>query len=42
MPNDLARHASKGRAFFSTPERLGEAILGDYVEQKRRTRRTAS
>ena len=30
---------NNGRAFFSTPERLGEYILVDFVNQKRRTRR---
>ena len=33
---------NNGRAFFSTPERLGEYILVDFVNQKRRTRRSAS
>jgi uncharacterized protein with von Willebrand factor type A (vWA) domain len=33
---------NRGRAFFATPERLGEYILVDYVKQKRQTRRTAS
>ena len=30
---------NKGRAFFATPERLGEYILVDYVNQKRRVKR---
>ena len=33
---------NRGRAFFATPESLGEYILVDYVKQKRQTRRTAS
>ena len=33
---------NRGRAFYATPERLGEYILVDYVKQKRRTQRTAS
>lgn len=31
-----------GRAFYSTPERLGEYILDDFVTKKRRQRRSAS
>jgi uncharacterized protein with von Willebrand factor type A (vWA) domain len=33
---------NRGRAFFASPERLGEYILHDFVNQKRRTKRTAS
>jgi uncharacterized protein with von Willebrand factor type A (vWA) domain len=39
---DQITKINRGRAFFSTPERLGEYILVDFVNQKRRTRRTAS
>jgi len=39
---DQMTKINKGRAFFATPERLGEYILVDYVKQKRRTRRSAS
>ena len=27
---------NRGRAFFATPERLGEYVLVDYVSNKRR------
>jgi uncharacterized protein with von Willebrand factor type A (vWA) domain len=30
---------NRGRAFFTTPETLGNYLLVDFVEQKRRTRR---
>jgi uncharacterized protein with von Willebrand factor type A (vWA) domain len=30
---------NRGRAFFTTPETLGDYLLVDFVEQKRRTRR---
>ena len=30
---------NRGRAFFTTPETLGDYVLVDFVEQKRRTRR---
>ncbi|MBA2449304.1 MAG: VWA domain-containing protein [Chloroflexi bacterium] len=33
---------NRGRAFLSTPDRLGEYILVDYVKQKRRTQRNVS
>jgi uncharacterized protein with von Willebrand factor type A (vWA) domain len=39
---DQMTKINTGRAFFSTPERLGEYILVDFVNRKRRTRRTAS
>jgi uncharacterized protein with von Willebrand factor type A (vWA) domain len=39
---DQITKINKGRAFFATPERLGEYILVDYVNQKRSTRRQAS
>jgi uncharacterized protein with von Willebrand factor type A (vWA) domain len=39
---DQMTKINRGRAFFATPERLGEYILVDFVNQKRRTRRTAS
>jgi uncharacterized protein with von Willebrand factor type A (vWA) domain len=39
---DQMTKINNGRAFFSTPERLGEYILVDFVNQRRRTRRTAS
>jgi uncharacterized protein with von Willebrand factor type A (vWA) domain len=32
---------NRGRAFFTTPETLGDYVLVDFVEQKRRMRRTA-
>ena len=31
---------NRGRAFFTTPETLGDYVLVDFVEQKRRMRRT--
>ena len=31
---------NRGRAFFTTPETLGDYVLVDFVEQKRRLRRT--
>jgi uncharacterized protein with von Willebrand factor type A (vWA) domain len=31
---------NRGRAFFTTPETLGDFVLVDFVEQKRRMRRT--
>jgi len=31
---------NRGRAFFTTPETLGDYLLVDFVEQKRRMRRT--
>jgi uncharacterized protein with von Willebrand factor type A (vWA) domain len=30
---------NRGRAFFTTPETLGDYVLVDFVEQKRRQRR---
>jgi uncharacterized protein with von Willebrand factor type A (vWA) domain len=39
---DQMTKINNGRAFFSTPEKLGEYILVDFVNQKRRTRRSAS
>jgi uncharacterized protein with von Willebrand factor type A (vWA) domain len=39
---DQMSKINRGRAFFATPERLGEYILVDYVKQKRRTQRNAS
>jgi uncharacterized protein with von Willebrand factor type A (vWA) domain len=39
---DQITKINRGRAFFATPERLGEYILIDYVTQKRRSRRVAS
>ncbi|MFN8524943.1 MAG: VWA domain-containing protein [Chloroflexota bacterium] len=33
---------NRGRAFYAEPEHLGEYILVDYVNQKRRSRRAAS
>ncbi len=33
---------NNGRAFYSSPEQLGEYILVDFVNQKRRKRRSAS
>lgn len=40
---DQMTKINRGRAFFSTPDRLGEYILVDFVNQhRRRTRRTAS
>ncbi len=30
---------NRGRAFFTTPDRLGEYVLVDFVESRRRTRR---
>lgn len=39
---DQMTKINRGRAFFATPERLGEYILVDYVNQKRRSRRVAS
>jgi uncharacterized protein with von Willebrand factor type A (vWA) domain len=31
---------NRGRAFFTTPETLGDYVLVDFVEQKRRMKRT--
>ncbi|MCC6179282.1 MAG: VWA domain-containing protein [Chloroflexi bacterium] len=39
---DQITKINRGRAFYSTPERLGEYILDDFVRSKRRQRRTAS
>jgi uncharacterized protein with von Willebrand factor type A (vWA) domain len=39
---DQMTKINNGRAFFSTPEKLGEYILVDFVNQRRRSRRTAS
>lgn len=39
---DQMTKINNGRAFFSSPERLGEYLLVDFVNQRRRTRRTAS
>ncbi|MGE3909915.1 MAG: VWA domain-containing protein [Chloroflexota bacterium] len=39
---DQITKINRGRAFYSTPEKLGEYILDDFVRQKRRQRRTAS
>jgi uncharacterized protein with von Willebrand factor type A (vWA) domain len=39
---DRITQINRGRAFYSTPERLGEYILDDFVTQKRRQRRSAS
>jgi uncharacterized protein with von Willebrand factor type A (vWA) domain len=39
---DQITKINRGRAFYATPERLGEYILDDFVTQKRRRRRTAS
>ena len=33
---------NQGRAFFTTPETLGDYVLVDFIEQKRRLRRSAS
>jgi uncharacterized protein with von Willebrand factor type A (vWA) domain len=33
---------NRGRAFFTTPETLGDYVLVDFVEQKRRLRRERS
>ncbi|MCS7001893.1 MAG: VWA domain-containing protein, partial [Dehalococcoidia bacterium] len=33
---DQMTKINKGRAFFATPERLGEYILVDYVSNKRK------
>ena len=33
---------NKGRAFFTTPETLGDYVLVDFIEQKRELRRTAN
>ena len=38
---DQMTKINNGRAFFSSPERLGEYILVDFVNRKRRTRRSA-
>ena len=32
---------NKGRAFFTTPETLGDYVLVDFLEQKRSRRRPA-
>ena len=32
---------NRGRAFFTTPETLGDYVLVDFIEQKRELRRTA-
>ena len=39
---DQITKINNGRAFYSTPEQLGEYILVDFVNQRRRTRRSAS
>jgi len=39
---DQITKINNGRAFFSTPDKLGEYILVDFVNQKRRTKRSAS
>jgi uncharacterized protein with von Willebrand factor type A (vWA) domain len=31
---------NRGRAFFTTPETLGDYVLVDFVEQKRKMKRT--
>jgi uncharacterized protein with von Willebrand factor type A (vWA) domain len=31
---------NKGRAFFTTPETLGDYVLVDFIEQKRELRRS--
>lgn len=36
---DQVTEINRGRAFFAEPERLGEFVLVDYVDRKRRTRR---
>ena len=33
------KRMNRGRAFFTTPETLGDYVLVDFVEQKRRQRR---
>jgi uncharacterized protein with von Willebrand factor type A (vWA) domain len=32
---------NKGRAFFTTPDTLGDYVLVDFLEQKRETRRAS-
>jgi uncharacterized protein with von Willebrand factor type A (vWA) domain len=39
---DQMTKINRGRAFFATPERLGDYILVDFLNQKRRTRRNVS
>jgi uncharacterized protein with von Willebrand factor type A (vWA) domain len=39
---DQITKINNGRAFYSSPEKLGEYVLVDFVNQKRRTRRSAS
>ena len=34
---DQLTRINKGRAFFASPDRLGEYILVDYVRNKRRS-----
>ena len=34
-------HLNRGRAFFTTPETLGDYVLVDFLDQKRARRRTA-
>src|SRR2546421_510502 len=34
-------HMNKGRAFFTTPDTLGDYVLVDFLEQKRETRRAS-
>ena len=33
---------NRGRAFFTTPETLGDYVLVDFLEQRRETHRRAS
>ena len=39
---DQMTKINRGRAFFASPEHLGDYILVDYLKQKRQTRRSAS
>jgi uncharacterized protein with von Willebrand factor type A (vWA) domain len=32
---------NKGRAFFTTPDTLGDYVLVDFLEQKRESRRAS-
>ena len=34
---DQMTKINRGRAFYATPDRLGEYILVDYVDNKRKT-----
>ena len=37
MGNFELTRINRGRAFYATPDRLGEYILVDYVDNKRKT-----